>query len=195
MKIHSIETKFNYGLSKTSPVSIFVWFAYEDQYFEEFSISSLLEKLKETQDNTGCLDIIVGGNISEYIEDIYWVFSRMISSMRCTLVFFIDSLEQGNSVDIGELPSAMYIFCLDSSVPISAQHSHVKMWEKFKLSENDLIIVDTKKAKEIAGWSKWLKSHEIKVSVGFSSSRVEPNALIEYGCIDVIPIPMDKIWK
>lgn len=195
MIINNITTKFNYGLS-ISPVSIFIKFAYENEEGHDYSIDALFSELKIIQDKTGCYDIIVEGDFSysNIYEEFYWVFARMLESMRCNLTIYFDSIEQARALNTRELPSAMYSYYL-CQVSNSILKDYIEVWEKSKISESDAIILDLTNSGSIISAEQIIRKHNIKSPIYFNPLNVDPDELLAKGCINVSPLFLEQIWK
>jgi len=194
MRVYSIEIKFNYGLSRVQPVSIFVRFAYPEEKAIDYEIETLLTELKTIQDANKCYDVILCGNFSDFLEEIYWVFSRLIENGRCILTILVSSEIQVMSLNPKELPSAMYAFLL-TDMSNAILKSYIDFWLKLNISENDLIIINEDNFLKLMSIKGLIQRKEIKAPLAFNASKLDAKGLIEGNCLDITPIFWKEIWK
>lgn len=190
MLLDGLELKFNYGLSRQFPVSLFVKLAKpESSYKEVCMVKTLYDRIKNIQRDTNCYHVVLynGLDYLENVEDSIWVFSRLLESMQCSLSVIIQE-EAEFSMFSNNLFSASYTYVLSDKLSITKN-----CWHDVRLLEEDLLICNVDKLKDLKALRDYTSNKNIKARVGFNSSLIPSQDLIESGIIDLVPIPLALI--
>jgi hypothetical protein len=188
--LESIKLKFNYGLSKQFPVSLFVKLAMpESSYKEIHDISSLYDTIKKTQTDIGCYHVVLYDNLDrlENVEEIIWVFSKLLESMRCSLSVIIQS-EAELKLFGNNLFSANYVYILSDRLSITKNY-----WKDINILEEDLLIFDVNGIKDLKALREYILNKGIKARLGFNVSSISSFEVTDWGIVDLIPVPLNLI--
>ena len=190
MLLDSIQLKFNYGLSKQFPVSLFVKLATPKSSYKEIcTIEAMYTKIKSIQRDTGCYHVVLynGLEYKENTEDITWVFSRLLENMQCSLSVIIQNNSE-LSLFGNNLFSANYIYILSNDLSITKSY-----WQEVNLLEEDLFIFNTDKLKDLRALREYALNKKLKSRLGFNSSLISCSDLIKEKMLDLTPIPLTVV--
>ena len=190
MLLDSIQLKFNYGLSRQFPVSLFVKLAKpKNSYIEIYTIESMYAKIKSIQRDTRCYHIILynGLDAVENIEEVTWVFSRLLESMHCSLSVIIQNKTE-LSLFGNNLFSANYVYILSDEFSITKNY-----WQDINLLEEDFFIFNTDRIRDLKILREYAFNKGLKPRLGFNSSLISCSELIEEKILELNPVPLPLI--